>query len=110
MFAKSVIRFLLAFSCALGFAVSGLAQGAQTKVLTGPGGTDTGLGGGNAISGMVLMPSGQRVQTHVSVRLQTSYKGDRIAVTDDNGSFVFRELPNGSYTIVIDKEKDYEPF
>jgi Flp pilus assembly protein TadD len=106
MSAKTVLRLLLAVSCTLCFATGALAQ---TKVLTPPGGTDTGLGGGNAISGTVLLPGGQRMQGHVSVRLQTMTKGDRLSVTDDNGVFVFRELPNGSYMIVIDKEKDYEP-
>ena len=108
MSVKTVLRLLLAVSCALGVAIAANAQ-APTKVLTPPGGTDTGLGGGNAISGTVLGPNGQRIQSHVSVRLQTSVKGDRVTVTDDNGVFVFRELPNGTYAIVIDKEKEYEP-
>ena len=110
MSAKTVLRFLLAVSCTLCFATAAMAQvQPPTKVLTPPGGMDTGLGGGNAISGTVLLPGGQRMQSHVSVRLQTMTKGDRLSVTDDNGVFVFRELPNGSYMIVIDKEKDYEP-
>jgi len=37
-------------------------------------------------------------------------RGDRVASTDDNGNFAFRGLTNGTYTIVIDKEKDFEPF
>ena len=111
MSAKSILRLLLAVSCALAFAVPALAQisNPNNKVLTPPGGTDTGLGGGNAITGTVLLPGGQRVQNHVSVRLQTMTKGDRLCSTDDQGVFVFRELPTGSYTIVIDKEKEYEP-
>ena len=109
MSAKSTLRLLLAVSLTLGCAILAIAQNSSSKVMTPPGGTDTGLGGGNAITGTVLLPSGQRVQTHVSVRLQTMTKGDRLCATDDNGVFVFRELPNGSYTIVIDKEKEYEP-
>ena len=31
-------------------------------------------------------------------------------VSEDNGNFAFRGLPSGEYTIVIDKEKDFEPF
>jgi tetratricopeptide (TPR) repeat protein len=104
MFAKSILRLLLAVLCALCFASSAMSQ-----VLLPPGGVDTGLGGANAITGTVLLSTGQRLQSHVSVRLQTMTKGDRVAVTDDNGNFVFRQLPNGSYTVVIDKEKDYEP-
>jgi tetratricopeptide (TPR) repeat protein len=107
MFAKGILRVLLAVLFALCFAIPAMSQGG---VLQQAGGTDTGLGGGNAISGTVLLPTGQRVQTHVSVRLQTSTRGDRLAVTDDNGNFSFRQLPNGEYGIVIDKEKDFEPF
>jgi len=104
MFAKNILRLLLAVLCALCFALPAMSQ-----VFLPPGGTDTGLGGGNAISGTVLVSSGQRLQSHVTVRLQTMTKGDRLTVTDDNGNFVFRQLPNGEYTIVIDKEKEYEP-
>jgi tetratricopeptide (TPR) repeat protein len=107
MFTKSILKLLLAVFCTCCFAIPVMSQGG---VLQQPGGTDTGLGGGNAISGTVLAPTGQRVQNHVSVRLQTMTKGDRLAVTDDNGNFSFRQLPNGEYTVVIDKEKDYEPF
>jgi Tfp pilus assembly protein PilF len=111
MFAKSILRLLLAVLCALCFAIPAMSQsGPSTGVLLPPGGTDTGLGGGNAITGTVLLSSGQRVQSHVTVRLQTMTKGDRLAVTDDNGTFSFRQLPNGEYTIVIDKVADYETF
>jgi tetratricopeptide (TPR) repeat protein len=36
-------------------------------------------------------------------------RGDRIFTTNKNGSFAFRGLPSGSYTIVIEKEADYKP-
>jgi len=36
-------------------------------------------------------------------------KGDRVAATDDYGNFAFRGLVSGDYTLVIDKEKDFEP-
>jgi Tfp pilus assembly protein PilF len=107
MFAKSILRLLLVALCVLCFAIPAMSQGG---VLQQAGGTDTGLGGGNGISGTVLLPTGQRVQSHVSVRLQTTTKGDRVAVTDEGGNFSFRGIPNGEYTIVIDKEKDFEPF
>ncbi len=35
--------------------------------------------------------------------------GDRVTMTDERGNFAFRGLPSGNYTIVIDKEKEYEP-
>ncbi len=72
--------------------------------------TDAGLGGNNIISGMVLNPNGQRAEGHLSVRLRTESRGDRVAVTDDVGNFGFRGLVNGDYTLVIEKEKEYEPY
>jgi tetratricopeptide (TPR) repeat protein len=35
--------------------------------------------------------------------------GDILAVTDDRGQFVFSGVGAGTYTITIDREKDYEP-
>lgn len=90
--------------CVVCFVVPVTAQ-----VFLPPGATDTGLGGGNAISGMIITSNG-RLQRRVAVRLQTMTRGDRMATTDDNGTFAFRGLPNGSYTIVIDKEKEFEPY
>lgn len=71
--------------------------------------TDAGMGGVNAITGTVLIASG-RIERRVSVRLQSMTRGDRTAVTDENGNFAFRGLPPGDYTIVIDKEKEFLPF
>lgn len=73
-------------------------------------GVDTGFGGGNSITGTVLTPSGQRMERRIAVRVVSMEKGDRVTMTDDFGNFGFRGLPNGDYQIVIDKEKEYEPF
>jgi len=70
---------------------------------------DTGLGGVNTISGTVIA-GGQRMQRRVSIRLQTMTRGDRVVMTDENGNFTFRGLSSGDYTLVIDKEKDFQPF
>src|SRR5437763_15945388 len=88
--------------CVVTFVIPVTAQ-----VFLPPGATDTGLGGGNAISGMILISNGRRLERHVSVRLQTMTKGDRVAASDDNGNFAFRGLPSGSYSLVIDKEKEF---
>jgi Flp pilus assembly protein TadD len=71
--------------------------------------TSTGWTGGR-ITGMVLSSTGQRVTRHVSVRLRSMDKGDRVAVTDDTGNFAFSGIPKGDYVILIDKEADFEPF
>ena len=74
-----------------------------------PGPGDTGFGGVNSITGTVLV-SGTRMERHVSVRLQTQTKGDRVVMTDDYGNFAFRGLTSGDYTIVIEKETEFKPF
>ena len=100
-----LLRLLPVALSALSFVIPVTAQ-----VFLPPGATDTGLGGGNAISGTILTSNGQRLESHVSIRLQTMTKGDRVATSDDNGNFAFRGLPNGAYTLVIDKEKEFEPY
>jgi len=50
------------------------------------------------------------MERHVSVRLQTQTKGDRVVMTDDYGNFAFRGLTSGDYTIVIEKETEFKPF
>jgi tetratricopeptide (TPR) repeat protein len=60
------------------------------------------------IQGTLLFPTGQRVDRPISVRLSTITRGDIRTMTDTNGNFSFRRLSPGTYTIVIDAEKDYE--
>jgi tetratricopeptide (TPR) repeat protein len=98
-------RSLLGFLAVIAFVVSVRAQ-----VFLPPGATDTGLGGGNAITGTILLPNGQRLQRRVTIRLQTMTKGDRVTTTDEYGKFAFRGLINGEYQIIIDKEKEFEPY
>ena len=80
----------------------GIPQGAAS--------TDTGLGGINTVSGMLVSSTGQRIARRVSVRLRTMTRGDQISTTDENGNFVFRGLPPGDYIVLIEKEQDFEPF
>ncbi len=70
---------------------------------------DTGFGGGHAILGTVLGPEGQRIETRVQVRISSMTKGERTANSDEKGTFAFRGIPSGSYTLVVDKEKDFVP-
>ena len=70
---------------------------------------DTGLGGTNVIMGTVLVSTGGRIERRITVRLQTMTRGDRVTSTDDSGNFAFRGLVSGDYTVVIDKEKEFEP-
>jgi len=81
---------------------------AVAQIIPGEG-MDSGLGGGNIIAGTVLSASGQRLTRRVQVRLETMTRGSRVSTTDDNGNFIFRGVPSGNYTVVIDKEPEYEP-
>ncbi len=72
--------------------------------------SQTQLGGQNQIVGTVFGPSGRPSERRVQVRLSTMTRGDRTNLTTETGNFAFRGLPTGTYTITIDKEKDYEPF
>src|SRR5437763_1828083 len=98
-----LVARLLSVLFALCFVVPASGQ----MIPPGPG--DTGFGGVNSISGTVLL-GGARIERHVSVRLQTMTKGDRVVVTDDYGNFAFRGLLSGDYTITIDKEAEFKPF
>src|SRR5215203_5745416 len=105
MVERKILRTVFAVLFTLCFVIPVMAQ-----AIIPPGASETGLGGANAITGMILLSNGQRLQRRVSVRLQTMTKGDRIAMSDDYGNFTFRGLVTGEYTVVIDKEKEFEPF
>jgi len=96
--------WLLIIVAATAIGTAGTASGQSIQ------GTDTGFGGANSITGMVLTPSGERMSRPIAIRLQSMTKGDRVASTDSSGNFGFRGLPNGDYQLVIEKERDYEPY
>src|SRR5687767_5004655 len=75
-----------------------------------PSASDTGLRGINSVIGTVFGPTGRPVERRIRIKLSTMTLGDRIFITDNNGKFAFRGLPSGTYTITIDKEKEFEPF
>ena len=76
-------RRLLGFLSVVAFVLCFITP-VSAQVFLPPGATDTGLGGGNAITGMVLLPNGQRLQRRVNIRLQTMTKGDRVATSNVN--------------------------
>jgi tetratricopeptide (TPR) repeat protein len=96
--------FILAAVCAIAVQPKVYGQILPTET------TDSGLGGGNLITGTVLVSNGVRMSRRITIRLQTTTRGDRITTTDERGNFAFRGLTSGDYTILIDKEKDFEPF
>lgn len=71
--------------------------------------SQTNLGGMNSIIGTVFTPAGRPIESRIRIRLSTMTRGDRLFTTNQNGSFAFRGLPPGSYTVTVDKEPDYKP-
>ena len=71
--------------------------------------TNTRLGGNNYIVGTVYTPDGVPIKTRMRIKLASLEWGDILATTDESGKFVFSEVGAGLFTIIIDREKDYEP-
>lgn len=73
------------------------------------GGVDqTGTGGRHTIQGRIYYPSGRRSDSRLRVKLTNYNSGDLSVFSDPNGSFVFRGLEAGSYTVIVDAGEDYE--
>jgi Flp pilus assembly protein TadD len=67
------------------------------------GGIDsTGTGGRHSINGRIMFPSGQRADSRLKVRLESSGNGELTVLADGNGTFMFRGLSAGSYTVVVE--------
>jgi Tfp pilus assembly protein PilF len=66
--------------------------------------------GNNQIQGHVYFPTGQAVNTSaVKVTLESlSAYGSSTSSTDQDGTFRFRGLSPGSYTVIVDAGKDFE--
>ncbi len=67
---------------------------------------DTGNGGHNTLQGDLITPNGQRLDHPILVRLSTP-KGEITTTSNGNGSFIFRQLTPGRYTVVIDAGEPY---
>lgn len=68
----------------------------------------SGTGGKHVIQGRLYFPSGRRADVSIKVNLQSPAAGELSVFADLNGSWGFRNLSAGSYTIVIDAGDDYE--
>ena len=67
------------------------------------GGVDSiGTGGQHSISGRLIFPSGQRADARLKVKLESSAHGELFVLADGNGTFTFRGLKAGSYTVIVE--------
>ena len=92
------VIFLYSVSLAAGQIAGGMTETTNTR-----------LGGNNYIVGTVYSPTGEPITTRMSIRLSSPTWGDILATTDDRGQFVFSGVGAGVYTLVIDREKEFEP-
>src|SRR5204863_9202267 len=80
----------------------------SVRAQSGGGVDQTGTGGRHTIQGRIYFPSGRRSDSRVKVKLENFNSGELSVLSDPNGSFVFRGLEPGSYTVVVDAGEDYE--
>ncbi len=85
-----------------------LASAAFGQLLPGEG-QDSGLGGSNIIYGQLFLSSGERLFKRVQIRVRTDMRGDRVFMTDEKGAYVIRGLPTGNFTLMVEKEAEFEP-
>ena len=104
---KHLVRFshrqrslLFAVFFTLIFSLDVLAQGEPTVKV------DAGNGGRNTLEGNLILPNGQRLDHPVLVRLSTP-RGEITTTSNGNGSFVFRSLSPGRYTVIINMGDPY---
>ena len=71
--------------------------------------TNTSHGGNNYIVGTVYAPDGFPITQRMRIKLNSPARGDIIVTTDERGQFVFSGVSSGTYTVIIDTEKEYQP-
>jgi Tfp pilus assembly protein PilF len=98
------LQFLLVafivISAALAVSAQGVTPGSSRGLADGD--------GGNSVQGRVLFPPGQTV-TQVKINLESvSTFGSMSTASDQDGTFRFRGLRPGTYTVVVDAGSQYE--
>jgi Tfp pilus assembly protein PilF len=69
----------------------------------------TGNGGKHTIEGRIYFPSGRKADgPGIKISLETSSIGTLTVFSDFNGTFAFRNLTGGSYTVVIAGTAEYD--
>ena len=68
----------------------------------------TGTGGRHTIEGRIYFPSGRKADGSIKITLESTGNGTLTVISDFNGTFSFRNLAAGSYTVVIPGTDDYE--
>ncbi len=75
----------------------------------GGGGVDhLGTGGRHSIQGRIYFPSGQRSDFRAKIKLESVQFGELTVLADLNGTFSFKSLAPGTYTVVVEGGDEYE--
>jgi Tfp pilus assembly protein PilF len=98
-FARQLIVLLFSLLCMVLLLPEIRAQGAIDY---------TGTGGRHTIEGRIYFPSGRKADGGIKITLETASAGTLTVYSDFNGTFSFRNLSGGSYTVVIPGTADYE--
>jgi Tfp pilus assembly protein PilF len=69
---------------------------------------DPGTGGKNTIQGRIYVRGGTKLDRRAKVKLRGLASGEQFVMSDDSGTFSFRRLIGGSYTIVVDAGAGFE--
>jgi len=69
---------------------------------------DPGTGGKNSIMGRIYVRGGSRLPSRAKVKLRNMNSGEQFTFSDDTGSFTFRRLVGGTYTVTIDAGELFE--
>jgi tetratricopeptide (TPR) repeat protein len=94
------LALLAAFALSAAFSVRAQAPGSSRGLTSGD--------GNNTIQGRVLFPPGQSgVQVKVNLESVSSF-GSMSTATDPDGTFRFRGIRAGSYSVVVDAGSQYE--
>jgi Tfp pilus assembly protein PilF len=101
MFFQVALVICVALSAGLTVYAQGVMPGSSRGPTTGS--------GSNTIQGRVHFPSGQTTGTvKVNLESTSSFGSSSSTATDQDGTFRFRGLEPGSYTVVVDAGNQYE--
>ena len=82
------------------------AQAQTGGVDSDPG--DRGTGGKNSIDGKIFIRGGRRLDRRAKVKLSSLSSGELFLMSDGNGTFTFRRLRGGTYTVVVEAGDEFE--
>ena len=97
---RSLYRFVVVVAISICFCIVWAYPQSRTNA--------SGTGGIHTIQGRIFLPSGRSPSGSIIVELQSTSYSTLTVNTDQNGSFGFRGLAPGSYTVVVNAGDDFD--